>query len=158
MGTNKSKSVLPWIIKRALQIILLITAFVLGSAGAQTKSPTVGQGLWISGSSTRLGGVSGRPDMQDVSYSLTLQNNESHPVTLVDITPVLAVEVSQRLVQVDTRVMVGKVVSPGGILEVQNEFQFNSKGVTKTQIDSWGQLVKGFRVTTDQTLNLQTVP
>ncbi len=158
MDTIKSESVFPLIKKRVLQIILLFTAFVLGAAGAQTKSPAVGQGLWIKGSSIGLGGKNSSSDAQIVTYAITLENNESHPVTIVNLIPTPSEEVTKRLTSEDTRLVVGKVIDPGRTLEIKGEFQFNATGVSKGQIDSWGQLITGLQVTTDQVLELPSTP
>ena len=134
------------------QIILLFIAVILSFIATKTNSFASGKGLQVSDSTIVLQEKDGITDIKVIKYSVTLKNSGSYPLTVDTLVPVVNADVLKIVSPEDTQVVVEKPIKPGGTLVVNNQLQFDLQGVTKDQISHWGQLITGFKVTTEQVL------
>jgi hypothetical protein len=136
----------------AWQVILLFIAVVLAFIATRTNAFVSAPGLMVNDVSVTVEATNNSPDTQVIHYSVTLQNNDTLPVTVDALVPVINGNVSKIIKPGDPMVVVDKQIKPSGTLGVNGELQFDSRGVTKDQINHWGQLITGFKVTTEQVL------
>jgi hypothetical protein len=136
----------------AWQVILLFIAVVLAFIASKTNAYASAPGLMVNDASITVGAMNDSPDTQVIHYSVTLQNNDTLPVIVDALVPVMNGNVAKMITPKDPQVVVDQQIKPGGTLGVNSELQFDSRGVTKDQINQWGKLITGFKVTTEQIL------
>jgi hypothetical protein len=61
-------------------------------------------------------------------------------------------QLSERVIDGDTRVQVDKTVSSNSSLEITGKFTFETKGATKAETASWEPIFTGFILSTEMTL------
>ena len=134
-----------------LQVFLILIAIIL-AVFSSAIAYTGGQGLKVIGSSFGLADKNGDPDVKVVSYSVTLQNSGTYPVTVDNLVPIYSTKIYRRTILDEPLIVVEKVIYPGETLGVNGELQFDFQGVSKNQIFNWNQMISGYKVTTEQIL------
>jgi hypothetical protein len=136
--------------KRIVSILIAVLFFTGCSASSNTNARP--KGIQIIQMDTSIGGSEDNANQQVISYHLTLYNGESVDILVHWIEPVLVGQLSERVIEDDTRVQVEKTVSPNASLEIAGKFTFETKGATKAEITSWEPLFTGFDFSTEMTL------
>jgi hypothetical protein len=136
----------------AWQVILLFIAVVFAFIASRTNAYASVPELMVNDASITIGAMNDSPDTQVIDYSVTLQNNDTLPVTVDALIPVVNGSVSKIITPGNPKVVVDQQIKPGGTLVVNSELKFDTHGITKDQINQWGKLITGFKVTTEQIL------
>ncbi len=138
--------------KRFVSILVAVLLLASCSPSSNTNRDARSRGIQIIQMDTSIGASEGNANQQVISYHLTLYNGESVNIDVHWIQPVLVEQLSERVIDGDTRVQVEKTVSSNSSLEISGKFTFETKGATKADITNWEPLFTGFDLSTEMTL------
>jgi hypothetical protein len=147
--------------KKIFSSYLIIAIFLLASCSPVTPTVfpvatkvdgIVSSGLRIQNWGTSVSGEEGNSNLQVVSYNVTLFNPGPNTVTLKWLEPVLKDTITKRVLDKDLRVTVNQIIAPNSPLVVSGKFNFDSNGLTKTDIARWGSFLSGVTFLSEQTI------
>jgi hypothetical protein len=150
--------------KKIFGSYLIIAVFLLASCSPVTTSVSpvatkvdgiLSSELQIKSWGTSVSGEEGNSNLQVVSYTVTMFNPGPNPVTLKWLEPVLKDPISKRVQDKDLHVIVNQIIAPNSPLVVSGKFSFDSNGLTKMDIASWGSFFSGITFSSEQTIPLQ---
>ena len=137
-----------------MYLVILIAIFILSDyrQKVEKESQYIESGLEVIDMVSSLGGMG--ENEQIYTYQITLSNHEKEEITINWIEPVLHEEMLKRLGNESNRVNVNKTIQPGETLEIKGSVVFESKGITKEEINDWDPLNSGFKVSTEKVLSI----
>ncbi|MGD8404370.1 MAG: hypothetical protein PVJ21_11965 [Anaerolineales bacterium] len=141
--------------KRTHWILIILAALMLSNC---SPVPPPSAGIQITDVTVAVGRVEGSADQQVVSYKVTIQNNSQNDVIIHWIEPVLNEKISGRLIDGSPHTIVNKTLKANSSLKIDEQFKFDSSGITKEQITSWEPFFKEMLISTAMNLSLPSQP
>ncbi len=92
------------------------------------------------------------------TYQLTLNTSAKDDINIDWIEPILGTQAAAHVTTRDRRVMVGKIIHPGGSLEVSGELRFGSPAIPKAQVKDLEPFITSFHVSSTWTLPMPGTP
>lgn len=114
---------------------IVITGGLIGCVFARDggfNSPKTG--VSISGMTTGIGGVGDDHSEQTFSYAVFLHNETRNKLHIESIKPVLSSGFAELALTGDNVVSVDETLGPGTTIEVKGDIQFDTQGLSKTEI------------------------
>jgi hypothetical protein len=144
-------------VKKTALWIIVFPIFLLTGCSQSKSTPTgmLTSGIQIMDLRSTVGLAEENVNQQVVSYNVTLLNPGPDAVTLLWLEPVLQDPISKRVLDKNLRIMVDQTMAPNSPLVVTGTFNFDTSGLTKTEIASWGSFFSGVTISSEQTLSLQ---
>ena len=139
---------------RKISIALLTLVLLLCTSCAPSKPPSAG--IAVAGITTSIGAVgedTANPDTQCFHYTITLVNNESAEVKILSLEPTLAEGFKARVISQNVKVDVNQAIAPGDTLTVEGEILFDTKGLTKEEIEALQPFVKDVHITQERKID-----
>jgi len=136
--------------------LMMLISILLSSTACSSNRPLDNVGIDITGSMASIGTVGENTndlETQSFKYSVTLTNNETTDITIVEVMPVLSEKFLERVSNKDTMIKVNKTISQGSSLEVNGEIVFDARGLTKEQIHSLQPFVKEVKIIEERSIN-----
>lgn len=143
---------------RIFRILPLVILFAVALAACIRMEPEPAKmsGLVIMDSSITL---DGKDAVQTVTYKVKLYNASLTSIALDSMQALVGDAFRVMLVDPATLTMkIEKNIRSGETMTLKGNFQIKTNGIPREQLDRMGYLVRGFYVTTNQTLLLPGVP
>ncbi len=131
--------------------VILLLVFTAGCAESQQSS----KGLQISSMTSAMGSVDpDKFDEQKLSFTINLCNDSDQDTYISFLEPLLTADINGRIISGDTRVEVKKKVAASDSIGVDGEIVFDSSDLSKQDIIAMEPIITGFRVGTEELIEL----
>ena len=121
------------------------------SAGTD-RTPQDTEDIYIQLSGGGVGGVGNNTDEQRFSYWISLCNGKNNEVFVSWIEPIYSNELLKRSQTKNHKVVVEKTILPNNCTKINGELNFDSKGLSKIEMDSWEPYITDFRISYEKTI------
>lgn len=113
-------------------------------------------GLKINGWSFGLGGISETDlDKTKLSYSINLTNENEHTIFAKSVQPLVNEKIINKIQNKGFIVTVNKNIKPNETIQINGEIIFDTKGLTKQDIEKLEPFITDIKVTTEETIDLK---
>lgn len=92
--------------------------------------------------------------MTKLSYSFNLNNENNKSVFVKSIEPLINEKIKDKVISKDIVVVVNKDIKPNEIIQINGEIIFDTKGLSKSDIEKLEPLLRDVKVSTDEIINL----
>lgn len=138
-----------------LLIVLTLTGLITILPGCTfPQGNDAKAGLQLSGITTGVGGCDDTGDKSTLSYTASLFNDSSEYIYVKNVQVIPGGNVAPRIIGSQLIVNVEKYIPPGETLQVEGDFNFDSSGLSKTEITELEPYIKSFNITTEQLINV----
>lgn len=149
-GINLSKKTILIIISSIVFMFLLFNVNYNKNTQNQVKDS-----LTINGWSFGLGSVDeANPDKTKLSYSFNLNNENNKSIFIKSIEPLINEKIKDRIISKGTVVVVNKDIKPNEIIQINGEIIFDTKLLSKSDIEKLEPLLRDIKVSTDEIINI----
>ncbi len=144
-------------IKKFLLIVILISlAINLLACSANINKKE--NNIEIVGMSSSMGGVEGELDnfnKQEISYEISLKNNQNDDIYIKTITPVLNSEFLKLVENDKVTIEVNKSVKSNKTIQIKGKIIFNAEGMSKEDIIEMQPFFTKIRVVQEKEINIK---
>ena len=125
-------------------MLLSIITYLIGTKDGSNLS----EGVKIVGMTSGIGSAGNNTgiDEQIYSYDISLFNGGNDEVYINWVEPIYSNELLNKSLTENHEVIVEKIVPPNTYIEISGELKFDSKGLSKTEIESWDPYITDFRI------------
>ena len=111
--------------------------------------------LTINGWSFGLGSVDEtNSDKTKLSYSFNLNNENNKSIFIKSIEPLINEKIKDKIISKDIVVAVNKDIKPNETIQINGEIIFDTKLLSKSDIEKLEPLLRDIKVSTDEIINL----
>lgn len=134
--------------------ILCVFALFIGCNSTKAKIQTKG-GLKINSWSFGLGNVNETSlDKTKLSYSLNITNENNNKIFIKSVQPSISEKIKNKMISKDIVVSVKKDIKPDETIKINGFYIFDTKGLSKSDIEKLEPLLTNIKVSTDETISL----
>jgi len=138
-----------------IAIISLLGFILLVAMSAKTdRTPQDTNDIYIPVQGAGIGGIGNSTDEQRYSYWISLCNGKNDEIFVSWIEPIYSNELLKRSQTKNHKVIVEKTILPDNCTKINGELIFDSKGLSKTEIDSWEPYLTGFRISYEKIIKV----
>lgn len=142
------------IISIVISILCVLVLFIGCNSINSTKNQTKG-GLKINLWSFGLGNVNETNlDKTKLYYSFNLTNENNKKIFIKSIQPSINEKIKNKIISKDIVVSVNKDIKPNETINIYGDFIFDTKGLSKLDIENLEPLLTDIKISTDETISL----
>jgi len=131
------------LLKKILFPVLIAVLFAACAPKINSRQP-VSTALEINASSDSMGAEGSQMEIGTYRYTFSLTNTSSHEIYALSFRPELAPAFSARLLKPAQDVPVERRIAAGETIELGGELRFDFSGLSKEDIQAFGQPVSGW--------------
>jgi len=138
-----------------LALIALLASLLLFVMPAGTdRTPQDTNDIYIPVRGEGVGSIGNNTDEQRFSYWISLCNGKNDEIFVSWIEPIYSNELLKKSQTKNHKVIVEKTILPNNCTKINGELIFDSKGLSKTEINSWNPYIIGFRISYEKIIQL----